>query len=293
MIKNRVSIRGQKMAVMKGLPKDQTPEAPCRGGICPGGAPVDCSEHAVGEYIQTLKMASIQEFVSGVGHDLRSGLTLLSCHLARLRKNVLDTDEVVMRLKHMEKVLDDMGGLLFRLDSLSADGTGEDTVPWDLSIETERVMEALLPTIPAEVNLHTCASSKRLPVMLAQGDVWTILVNLVSNAVDAMPEGGDLLVNTDLVHIDHIYCIRHGNARCGEFAVLRVIDHGTGIPAEILPRIFDPLFSTKRPTQEKKRRGWGLSTLYSLASRRGGWIDVTSKEGEGTAFEVFLPLCNP
>jgi two-component system cell cycle sensor histidine kinase/response regulator CckA len=76
----------------------------------------------------------------------------------------------------------------------------------------------------------------------------------------------------------------------GTFAVLSVCDHGSGIPKDILDRIFDPLFSTKEVNGKDRKRGWDLAIIFALIRRRGGWIDVTSIPGEGSTFEVFLPL---
>ncbi|MEA1867334.1 MAG: ATP-binding protein, partial [Thermodesulfobacteriota bacterium] len=114
--------------------------------------------------------------------------------------------------------------------------------------------------------------------------------NLAVNVQEAMTEGGDLLVGTFKRTVDSSYCRRHGNAYPGTFAVLSVCDYGPGIPKDVLDRIFDPLFSTKEMNGKNRKRGWGLAIVFALIRRRGGWIDVTSVLGEGSTFEVFLPL---
>jgi signal transduction histidine kinase len=87
--------------------------------------------------------------------------------------------------------------------------------------------------------------------------------------------------------IDTAYCQSHGNATAGHFAVLSVTDEGMGIPPETLSRIFDPLFSTKRPSHDGQKRGWGLAIVYTLVRRRGGWIDVESQPEEEPASKCF------
>ena len=105
-----------------------------------------------------------------------------------------------------------------------------------------------------------------------------------------MPDGGSLHVWIGDRLIDTAYCQSHGNATAGHFAVLSVTDEGMGIPPETLSRIFYPLFSTKRPSLDGQKRGWGLAIVYTLVRRRGGWIDVESQPGRGARFEVFLPI---
>jgi signal transduction histidine kinase len=90
--------------------------------------------------------------------------------------------------------------------------------------------------------------------------------------------------------VDTAYCQNHGNAYPGYFAVLSVKDEGVGIAPDALPRIFDPLFSTKSPCPDGQKRGWGLAIVYTLVRRRGGWIDVESRPEKGTRFEVFIPV---
>jgi len=116
------------------------------------------------------------------------------------------------------------------------------------------------------------------------------LSNLAVNAREAMAEGGNLLVGTSKRIVDNYYCQQHGNAYPGTFAVLSVCDHGSGMHKDMLDRIFDPLFSTKEVNGKSRKRGWGLAIIFALIHRRGGWIDVTSIPGEGSTFEVFLPL---
>jgi CheY-like chemotaxis protein len=114
-----------------------------------------------------------------------------------------------------------------------------------------------------------------------------VLMNLVVNARDAMPQGGNLEIAIASVELDAAHAARMPGARAGEFAVLAVKDNGQGIPPEVLPRIFDPFFTTK---DIGKGTGLGLATVYGILQQHDGWIQVESQTGKGTTFRIYLPL---
>jgi len=250
---------------------------------------VNTTKHAMSEYIQLQKMSSLEKLASGIAHDIRSCLLVLSAE-TRLITRASDDPLINKRIQRIQKVLDDLDALVNHLNLLGSDEWESDLLPRDLSVEVNRVMDAMSSSLNTDVDIHISTSSTPLPVLLCQGDVWRILNNLVTNAVEAMPNGGDLLIGTFPKMVNGEYCRKHGNARKGSFAVLSVIDHGVGMTQGTMDKIFDPLFSTKTDKNLKGHHGWGLAVTYALVRRRGGWIDVSSKVGQGTQFEVFLPI---
>src|SRR5882762_874554 len=116
-----------------------------------------------------------------------------------------------------------------------------------------------------------------------------VLVNLVVNARDAMPQGGRLLITTEEIHLKETYAHEHPEARPGHFVCLTVGDSGQGIAPEHLSRIFEPFFTTK---EVGKGTGLGLATVYGIVKQHDGWIQVSSKVGQGTCFKVMLPASN-
>ena len=125
-----------------------------------------------------------------------------------------------------------------------------------------------------------------------EGDAGTIeqvIMNMVVNARDAMPEGGRIAIRTENVSVDKEYCHTHSEARPGEFMCVSVVDTGLGIDPAIIDRIFEPFFTTKGPG---KGSGMGLSVVYGIVKQHGGWVTVESSPGNGAAFRVYLPAAS-
>jgi len=113
-----------------------------------------------------------------------------------------------------------------------------------------------------------------------------VIKNLVVNGIDAMPEGGTLTLRTAAVEIDAQHVQRNPDAIAGQYVCLSVSDTGAGMAPEMIGRIFDPYFTTK---EAGLGLGLGLPTAYGITKLHQGWIEVTSRVGEGTTFKVFLP----
>ena len=111
-------------------------------------------------------------------------------------------------------------------------------------------------------------------------------MNLTLNSRDAMPAGGQLVIETAAVEMDELAVLQSAQARPGSFARLSVSDTGCGIPPELLPRIFEPFFTTK---DVGKGTGLGLATVFSIVQQHQGWINVVSEPGRGTTFNLYLP----
>jgi CheY-like chemotaxis protein len=127
------------------------------------------------------------------------------------------------------------------------------------------------------------------PLSYVQADtgmIEQVILNLVVNARDAMPESGQLRVATEQLTLDEPHARVNPEARAGAFVRLLVSDTGTGIAPEVLPHIFEPFFTTKGPG---KGTGLGLSTVYGIVKQHQGWIEVSTRMGEGSTFKVFLP----
>jgi signal transduction histidine kinase len=129
-----------------------------------------------------------------------------------------------------------------------------------------------------------------LPLIAGDAELLQQIVhNLVTNAREAMPEGGCLTLRTAALMVDAAYARRHEEARPGAFVCLQVSDTGCGMSAEVQARLFEPFFTTKKTS---KSAGLGLASVYGLVKQHGGWIEVSSQPGSGTTMTVFFP-CGP
>jgi PAS domain S-box-containing protein len=138
-----------------------------------------------------------------------------------------------------------------------------------------------------DVQIHCAGDS--LSVCADEGGLDQILMNLVLNARDAMPQGGIVEIHASPATLDEITAAKNAEARAGQFVCLQIIDHGSGMAPQILSRIFDPFFTTK---DVGKGTGLGLSTIHGIVKQHEGWVEVTSEVGKGSTFKVFLPACD-
>jgi two-component system, cell cycle sensor histidine kinase and response regulator CckA len=155
----------------------------------------------------------------------------------------------------------------------------------DLNAVTSGLVSFLEKVIARDIELKVIAAAvdavKADPTQLEQ-----VLMNLCLNARDAMPSGGRLLIETEMVELDDSYCRFHPYVAPGRYAVLSVSDTGTGMDSETRERIFEPFFTTK---EQGRGTGMGLATAYGIVKQHGGFIHVYSEPGQGSLFRVYLP----
>jgi two-component system cell cycle sensor histidine kinase/response regulator CckA len=150
---------------------------------------------------------------------------------------------------------------------------------WD----THKLLRRL---IPANIDLIPVLHPELGQVEADPAQIQQILINLVVNARDAMPQGGKIRIETAEVVLDEEFATRYPDVRPGPYVMLLVSDTGEGMDAETLSHIFEPFFTTKK---EGNGTGLGLSTTYGIVKQSGGHITVASVPGEGTTFSVYLP----
>jgi PAS domain S-box-containing protein len=232
------------------------------------------------------KMDAIGQLAGGVAHDFNNllGAILLDAdhadgmphHPDEVREAVADIRAAAERAAALTRQL-----LLFgRRQALQARSLDLNAIVRDLTKMLQRI-------IGEDIRLDVRLSAMQLAVHADAGMLEQVLVNLVVNARDAMPNGGTLTIATTEQIFDGLGASRVLDAQPGRYACLTVTDTGAGIAPEILPRIFEPFFTTKEPG---RGTGLGLATAFGIVKEHRGWIAVDSATGRGTTFEVFVPI---
>jgi PAS domain S-box-containing protein len=234
---------------------------------------------------QAQKMEAVGRLAGGVAHDFNNLLTAVLGNASLLQQDLPAGDPKRDWARAIEVAAQRAAGLTRQLL-----GFARQTVlrpqPVDLNGVVAEVVGLLRYTIDPRIRLEAHAAADLGAVEGDPGQLHQVLVNLCLNARDAMPDGGLLRLETEGVHF------AAGDERLpypaapGDYAVLRVRDTGHGIPAQVLPRIYDPFFTTKEPG---KGSGLGLAMVYGIVQQHRGWIACESTEGQGTCFAFYLP----
>ena len=156
----------------------------------------------------------------------------------------------------------------------------------DVNALVNETVHLLRRTIGEDIAVRVSLDVEVWPVTAGATQLEAALVNLATNARDAMPKGGELHIATRNAELDAGYAALHPDVVPGDYAVIEISDTGTGIPQDIINRVFEPFFTTKSPGQGT---GLGLSMVFGFVKQSGGHISVYSEAGRGTTFRIYLP----
>ncbi len=234
------------------------------------------------------KLEAVGQFAAGVAHDFNNMLTVIQGHASiHLAANNLERD-VSNSLQQVSLAAERAAALTRQLLTFSRKQIVQPRV-LELNAIVQNLHDMLRRLIGEHITLR-CEFADYLPALHAdESNLEQIIVNLVVNARDAMPHGGELTVRTEVATLDKAKAARHPQARAGRFVCLRIADTGCGMDAVTLSHIFEPFFTTK---EVGKGSGLGLATVYGIVAQQDGWIEVSSEVGRGTEIAIFLPPCD-
>jgi two-component system, cell cycle sensor histidine kinase and response regulator CckA len=231
-------------------------------------------------------MEAIGQLAGGVAHDFNNLLAVIlgNTELVRMSPALL-SDSAAEHLKEVVDAANRAATLTRQLLSFSRKEVVQ-ARPLDLNKHIGNLANLLKRTIRENVELRYAFAEDLSLVQADPGMLDQVLMNLVVNSRDAMPGGGDLRIATHEVEFDAAAVHSHPDRRLGRFVCVSVADSGGGIAPENLAHIFEPFFTTK---EVGKGTGLGLATVFGVVKQHRGWVEVTSKVGVGTKFEIFLP----
>jgi signal transduction histidine kinase/CheY-like chemotaxis protein len=234
---------------------------------------------------QSQKMEAIGTLAGGVAHDFNNILQVLSSHTEMMQAHPGLPPELHPGLESMASFLDRGAGLVRRLLTFGRKVTARAT-RMDLNHEVRLVAEILERTLPRMIAIELKLAPGLRPVLGDPGQVEQILLNLASNARDAMPEGGRLSLFTANLRLARHRAAEDPPLPAGDYVVLRVADTGQGMDPATLRRCYEPFFT---PKAVGRVTGLGLSTVYGMVEAHGGFMACDSAPGQGTEFNIYLP----
>jgi len=234
---------------------------------------------------QAQKMEAVGRLSGGIAHDFNNLLGVIIGYSEDIELRVAPGDPLRKNAEEIRKAGERAAALTQQLLAFSRQQVLQPNI-LALNHLVSDMGKMLQRLIGAHIELSANLDPKLGSIKADQSQIEQVLVNLVVNARDAMPEGGVLLIETSSVYLDEAQARSLPFLRPGRHALLTVTDTGVGMDEETQRHIFEPFFTTK---EVGKGTGLGLATVYGIVKQSGGYIDVVSTLGKGTTFTVYLP----
>jgi nitrogen-specific signal transduction histidine kinase/ActR/RegA family two-component response regulator len=237
------------------------------------------------QYRQSQKMESIGLLAGGIAHDFNNLLTVIKGYSGLLLSNVGNDDGMRKDIKRIKDAGDRAALLVRQLLTFSRKQMLTPAV-LDLNAVIADIETLLRRLIGEDIALTTSLEPELGRAKADPGQIEQVIMNLAVNARDAMPRGGQLIIETKNVELDEVYAQSHVAVQPGPHVMLAVRDTGCGMDAVTQGHLFEPFFTTKGPGNGT---GLGLATVYGIVKQSGGHIQVYSVPGNGTTFKIYLP----
>ncbi len=239
------------------------------------------------QLLHAQRMESLGTLTGGIAHDFNNLLTSIVGYTDLILAEDSIPSELIPKMRIIETSARKATQIVNKLLNFAKRGKELEIVPFNVNDVIHEALDLAHRRFRADITLEL-KLKQNLPII--KGDVALMeqcTLNLILNAIDAMPEGGTLEIETELVNIDSNFDKPVGpDLKEGPYIRVTFRDTGIGIPSDKIDRIFDPFFTTKGPD---KGTGLGLAMVYGIIKEHGGYINVESELGKGTTFEIYLP----
>jgi signal transduction histidine kinase/CheY-like chemotaxis protein len=234
---------------------------------------------------QAQKLEAVGTLAGGIAHDFNNILTAIIASATLMQKHI-DVNNPLRR--HLDRIFAASERATTLTQSILAYSRKQESYPAPvrLNLILQNIRELLTRLIPENIDFKNCLTQEDLTIMADAGQIEQVVMNLVSNAVDAMKDGGDLVIKTEFA-IAGEFDDTNGYGRTGNYAILAIADTGKGMDEKTMERVFEPFFTTKEVGQGS---GLGLAMVYGIVKQHNGFIRVKSEPDHGTTFKIYLPL---
>jgi len=237
------------------------------------------------QLLQSQKMEAVGLLAGGIAHDFNNILSLIMGYGYLLQMKIDSEDPL---RENVDQILVSADRAAEITHSLLAFSRKQLLNPQLININAMmKTFEKFLSRLIGEdIEVSINYTDNDVISMADSGQIEQVLLNLATNARDAMPHGGHLMLDTQLAELDDTFIGAHGYGEPGMFAVISVSDTGSGMDKETMAKIFEPFFTTK---EAEKGTGLGLAMVYGIIKQHNGYINVYSEPGMGTTFRIYLP----
>ena len=237
------------------------------------------------QLLQAQKMEAVGMLTGGIAHDFNNVLGAILGYCTLVKSNLIETDRNYRYVEMMLSAAKHAAGLTERLLSFSR-RTRRRSVTLDANELVEEVISLIRSSLGGDIRVQTRRERNLPPLIGDKTQLEQLMINIMINARDAMPNGGTITLSTNVRKLTPKFCKEHLGATAGNNIAISISDTGSGMSEETRRHIFEPFFTTKG---EGKGTGLGLSIAYSVIRNHKGYLDVESTEGKGTTFTIYIP----
>ncbi len=236
------------------------------------------------QLLQAQKMETIGRLAAGIAHDFNNILSIILGYSDLLLTVIPENDPIRKKIERIREAGDRAAAVTRQLLAFSRKQILEKK---RISINhlIKNFVKIWGKMVGENITIKTYLAEEDCIVEADPAQIEQVLMNLIVNAKDAMPKGGEIIIETKEIEFDQQY----SDIKPGKYVLIMVSDTGEGIDKDVLSKIFDPFFTTK---EQGKGTGLGLATVYGIIKQHNGYIHVYSEKGKGTTFKIYLPACS-